>query len=197
MIISHKYKFIFIKTHKTAGSSIEMFLDKYLDDNDISTGSDVDEVAPRNINVDGHVSWNYIQKLYPYEWQNYFKIAVERNPWDAMVSRYYWYKKVKPKKAKNSFTEFIMNRVKLQSMNDWSMYAKEDTIVVDHLVKYENLHKFFRKQDIIPYKNEMLSTFVKSGIRPKPSYKEMYNPVTRKLVAEEFSKQINLLGYRF
>jgi len=37
MIISHKYKFIFIKTKKTAGSSIEAYLSQYCGDNDIVT----------------------------------------------------------------------------------------------------------------------------------------------------------------
>ena len=29
MIICHKHKFIFVKTRKTAGSSVEIFLSKY------------------------------------------------------------------------------------------------------------------------------------------------------------------------
>lgn len=37
MIISHKYKFIFIKPEKTAGSSLEIALSKYCDHNDIIT----------------------------------------------------------------------------------------------------------------------------------------------------------------
>ena len=35
MIISFKYKFIFIKTYKTAGSSIESYLYQFLNTNDV------------------------------------------------------------------------------------------------------------------------------------------------------------------
>ena len=39
MIISFKYKFIFIKNYKTAGSSIETYLYNYLTSNDIAVGT--------------------------------------------------------------------------------------------------------------------------------------------------------------
>lgn len=51
MIISHKYKFIFIKTEKTAGTSIEVFLSEQ------SGKSDV--VTPIRPHVEPHVAQNH------------------------------------------------------------------------------------------------------------------------------------------
>lgn len=50
MIISHRYKFIFIKTHKTAGSSMEMALGPLCGPDDIVTPmeSNADTGIPRN-----------------------------------------------------------------------------------------------------------------------------------------------------
>ena len=51
MILSYKYKFIFIKTAKTAGTSIEVFLSQRCGPQDIVT-----PIAPR---VEGHQPRNY------------------------------------------------------------------------------------------------------------------------------------------
>ena len=50
MIISHKYKFIFIKTRKTAGSSIQIYLSNYCGEDDIVSTIDRPErpYHPRN-----------------------------------------------------------------------------------------------------------------------------------------------------
>jgi hypothetical protein len=51
MILSHKYRFIFIKTAKTAGTSIEVFLSQHCGPQDIVT-----PIQPR---VEGHQPRNY------------------------------------------------------------------------------------------------------------------------------------------
>jgi len=51
MILSHKYKFIFIKTAKTAGTSIEVFLSRYCGPTDVLT--------PITPPIEGHRARNY------------------------------------------------------------------------------------------------------------------------------------------
>ena len=54
MIVSHKHRFIFIKTNKTAGTSIEIALSKFCGDDDIITPiSRDDEVTRRTLGYRG------------------------------------------------------------------------------------------------------------------------------------------------
>jgi hypothetical protein len=57
MILSHKYKLIFIKTAKTAGTSIEVFLSKHCGPADILT--------PIEPPVEGHQARNYLGFINP------------------------------------------------------------------------------------------------------------------------------------
>jgi hypothetical protein len=196
MIISHKHKFIFLKTRKTAGSSIEKYLYRYLGPDDICTGSPRDGTPRLNAPTDdGHVSWKYIKNNFSFEWQNYYKFAVERNPWDKVVSYYYWYQKIKPGKVKNGFYYFLKD-TKFASLNDWKLYTNNNTIVVDDLIPYEKLHSKLHKIQI-PYNNELLTTFVKNETRKNKDYKELYNPITADIVRQNFLNVIEHFEYKF
>ena len=71
MIISHKYKFIFLKTSKTAGTSIEIALSEYCDDNDIIT-----PISPKDERIRSDLGYagpqNFISPFSEYQFMDWF-----------------------------------------------------------------------------------------------------------------------------
>ena len=114
MIISHKYKFIFVKTRKTAGTTIEYNLAKFLGPKDIITPSAQANYLSQNFIFDTKIS-SFFKKLnfsklsnffsrkftdhmHSKEikknissqiYNNYFKFCVEREPVDKTISYYF------------------------------------------------------------------------------------------------------------
>ena len=77
MIINHKYKFIFFKTRKTAGTSIEIALSQFCSKGDIITRiTNEDELKRRKLGFPG--PQNYVTSLMHYkkaDWINLIKKA--------------------------------------------------------------------------------------------------------------------------
>jgi hypothetical protein len=112
MIISHSHKFIFIKSLKTAGTSIEAALSNYCSGNDVVVpindfghnrdssggfvhqGMNADEVYRK---IGQHVDALTIKtRLSPEVWSNYFKFSITRNPWDRALSYFFWDRRKDP-----------------------------------------------------------------------------------------------------
>jgi hypothetical protein len=106
MIISHSRKFIFIKSLKTAGTSIEAALSNQCGGSDVvvpinNFGHNRDDksgVVHRGMNADAvylkigqHADAPTIKTREPAEvWNNYFKFSITRNPWDRALSYFFW-----------------------------------------------------------------------------------------------------------
>lgn len=101
MIISHKYKYIFIKAVKVGGTSVELNLAKHCGPEDVITPLDAASErkdttlyshSARNYEgFVGHESLGSIKsKVSPEIWKKYFKFTIVRNPWDKVVSTYCW-----------------------------------------------------------------------------------------------------------
>jgi hypothetical protein len=105
MIISHSRKFIFIKSRKTAGTSLEAALSQYCSGTDVVTPlndfrhnrNEKGEFIHRAMNADEyreigqHVDAMTIKsRLAGDQWGGYFKFSIARNPWDRIVSDFTW-----------------------------------------------------------------------------------------------------------
>ena len=169
MIISHKYKFIFIKTRKTAGSSIEYNLSSCLGDNDVITPLEGIPKAKKHLSknyfIDTKLSIIFkkiglfkISKFFLYEikshehahkvkkivgekiWNTYYKFCVEREPVDKCLS-YYFMRKNSPTSSKKRKSMTWSDFVKKGNFPiDYNFYTYNNELIVDKIINYENLN---------------------------------------------------------
>ena len=162
MIISHKYKFIFIKSFKTAGTSLEIALSKFCDKDDVITPLvREDESIRKKLNYRGpqnyegmreHMSALEIkQEINSKIFNNYLKFVTVRDPFDQIISAYYWHNESKKKERKlfffkkreKSFAEFFKIKAKNIYKDEYNRYTDNNVVIVDKFLRYENL-----KEDI-------------------------------------------------
>ena len=230
MIISHRYKFIFIKTHKTAGSSMESALAPLCGPEDIITPMESNRLTdiPKNYhenNVIGKVyaqsklfrkcinrhsnflgKWYYehmpavrVRQLIGEEiWNSYKKICFERNPWAKVVSYYNWKKNGQSRKMP-SFEEYVMKKSHRLPM-DARLYFDGVNCIVDEVFDYESFEITFHhlcEKLGIPFTQSMPRE--KTGVKQEKlgGYQDYYNDETREQITRLFSREIELMGYKF
>lgn len=250
-IISHKYKLIFLKTRKTAGSSIEASLARYCGPEDIvSTSVDAekhgiskktnDVIKFSNLGASG---WQYylqsvfshsLQRIMKFKlpekrklvpryiqhmpalelqcligtklWNDYYKVCFERNPYDRLVSFYYW--RMKRFKMDCSFNDFAravltgsssqQKQLGAQYFSNRPFYLDKAEVVVDFIGKYENLN-----EDLTHICSKCGIDFdgwlpkAKSTSRRNMQYQSMYTPELITFADEAFSLEKKLFGYEF
>jgi hypothetical protein len=213
MIFSHKYKFIFIKTNKTAGTSIEIALSKFCGPNDIITPIAVEDSAFRDslgyrgaqnyrgengIKFHNHMSAKEIKlKVGEKIWNEYYKFCFERNPWDRLISMYYWRCQSEPRP---SISEFLSSDVPLLlKLRGYELYTDNGQIIVDKVCRFENISEeleMIRMHLGIPEQLELPSA--KSKYRKdKRSYRDILSSAEKMQIEQLFSDEIKLFSYNY
>lgn len=180
-MISHSHKFLFIQIPKTATSSIHGSLARYMKYDYSKIGR--------------HSKYSEAARFYP-ESKNYFKFAFVRNPWDRLLS-FYFFKKTDRAKIKIpdnlSFKDFILTEAGQTKCNQYSYIDGFD--VNFFIGRFENLQEDFDKicETIdIPKRKLPLGNVTEHN-----HYTEYYDNETRKLVSEQYAKDIERFGYEF
>lgn len=221
MIVSHRYKFIFIRPAKVASTSIEMALREICGQDDILTtspgrnhsrllgnsplrhiGAPIRHAFPGLFGYWHHMPARKVRRMIGEDiWNSYFKFSVERNPWDRQVSLYY-HRALKNNRNINFQTFMtspiyhIFHHVKL---NNYDTYAIDGKIAVDYVMRYENLDEELLKiMGILGVKEHVkLGKFNSDWRKQKHDYRNYYNDNTRDLVARWYKREIEAFGYNF
>lgn len=233
MIISHTHKFIFIKSFKTAGTSVEAALSNYCSGNDVVTPlndyrhnrDENDKFIHQSMNAEEfiqlklpnlqHVDALTIKNRVPPEvWDSYFKFSIVRNPWDRVVSFFFWAKRrdpaLSPRKRfynylgvpfdelvqlKKLFSEYVKSADWLD--ND-SFYTIDDQFCVDYVIRYERLVEDFNevcKRLGLP---DITLPRLKTGIRQQRyHYSDFFDEESKAIVSERHKNDIRLFSYDF
>lgn len=215
MIISHTNKFIFFKAPKVAGTSTEAFFEQFCDkDKDIIglKWFQLIKIWPRPRNINKPPSnveyWNHMspilikQKMLPQDWQTYLKFGNIRNPWDRMVSAYFFKKDAKKLiPYDTSFEHFIKYMKKHHPVSLYKYYAidilQEDYKNNMYFIRQENIHEdILTICDILSLKpNHNLQHM--NATKRDTDYRSYYNEETKRIVAEKYQKDIELFNYKY
>ena len=229
MLISHRHRFIFIKTKKTAGTSIEIALSKFLGPRDVITHiSPEDEEIRRSLGYPGPQNYHLPltrlrgadwrawlatrQRPYYYNhmgaedirryagdkvWNGYFKFCFERNPWDKVISWYYW---EHPREPRPPLAEFIRagRAAELCGPGGADLYSIGGRTAVDRVYRYEQLDEAMRELAArFGFPERPALPRAKSRFRSdRRPYREVYGP-EREAVAHIFDRQLREFGYEF
>ena len=224
VLISHKYKFIYIKNVKTASSSVKNFFAKYccppgtiLESNcnpfifnDIYTkygllggGSKI------NINHNifkgkhaEHIGITEIKKKFPLEFKNYFKFCVVRNPFERIVSRFLWDKHINAISKETKFKDYIkeLSKNEVNKMNDdwYHRITINGKPYCQYYIKFDSL-----KKDIelickcLNIKDFNINNLKHINKILDYNYIDFYDDESKQIVYDNCINEINYFNYKF
>lgn len=125
MLVSHRKHFIFTKTEKTAGTSVESYFEQYcMPDGEWQESPSRDEyvseagiIGYRGSDVSAstwynHMSAKKIRDLTSQEiWDRYFKFTVIRNPFDKLISGFFMFENRKKNYSNTQLLKIFAKRV--------------------------------------------------------------------------------------
>ena len=221
MIINHKYKFIFIKSFKTAGTSLEIALSKFCSDKDMITEIEPsDEIIRKNLKYTGpqnntgmkvHMSAGEIKSRIKSEiFENYFKFVVVRNPFDQIISAFYWHNESKKngkklwffKKKSIDFDKFFKRKARHIFEDEINKNTENEKILVDKFISYENLKNDLSSlSDTLKLPENLYEVFknikAKSNIKPSSDKIIKLKEYHIKKIYEYADKIIKLHNYKY
>lgn len=127
-------------------------------------------------------------------WDSYYKFCFDRNPWDKVISFYYF--TCNPNKI--SFDEFIKSG-KFKGAYNYPLYTMDNEVIVDFVGEYESLDEDLlrvTKEIGIPF-DSWLPRAKGNARKDRRHYRNVYSDEHKEIVQQYYSKEIELHGYKF
>lgn len=213
LIISNRHKYIFFHLPKNAGVSVSRILieqenslkikriSSFFFRNFFKTKDNFYfSLKEKKINFfSSHTPCYKIQEIIDEgTFSTYFKFAVIRNPWDRMVSRYFYSKKIDSSLKDLSFKEFINFDLKnnMHIINQFKFCTDiNNYFCLDLILKFENLNEDFNNISLKFFdKKNMLLHLNKSEHR---NYREYYDNETKDKIYKYCKEDIEFFEYEF
>jgi hypothetical protein len=217
MLLSHKYNFLFVHIAKTGGTSVRSALNKLRWHDPMYylmwpchrlsglTGHKLGTRFPRHSHIIA------AKEMLPAEfYDELFKFAFVRNPWDLQVSSFHHIQRERPQYMEGitDFNEFMRWKFNperpYQYHIDTSLSLQSDYLVdlhgvkqVDFLGRYESLNDdFLHVCNTIGIPASELPHKRKAGDR-KQDFRSYYADDVAEQVAQHFQRDIAMLEYQF
>tara|TARA_B100000401_G_scaffold199391_1_gene134440 strand:+ start:3748 stop:4335 length:588 start_codon:yes stop_codon:yes gene_type:complete len=195
-MISHKLKFIFIHIPKTSGNSLSLYLKDLIDNEVVIKNSPVGKNQGIKILCEHqkcdikHASIDYYKKLYGEKINDYFKFTIVRNPYDRILSFYFWNKGGENHAFdRDEFITFVKKGISFQ-------YEGIDNSF--HIVYFENLIHDLKKLNI--FKNHVdFNDYptLNASYNSQLDYNEIYDKELKDLVYKNYKKDFLRFGYSY
>lgn len=217
MPISHQHKVIFVHIPRTAGSSIENVLGICGDDNQGTLTPPRPDMLYGLVGnkVMQHYTWKQIRDRVGGDiYDQYFKFAFVRNPFDRVVSQYHVRKRLF-RNFKISFKDFVFKKVAKRNQfslmnifksrgekaledqfeNQWEfIFDPREKLMVDYVGRYETLKADYAA---IGTKLNLVAPLPEMNQSAHENYQKYFDHETRDLVERLYKKDLELFNYSF
>lgn len=201
MILSHKHRFIFIRTAKTGSTSIlNAFNPHRFEEIYIPGKSNLVYIEGKQYDSN-HLPFPIFKKLFLRGhgedlFDEYFKFSFVRNPWGRIVSAWKYNIKHGFTEANTTLLGFINHLKSGESINSYKYLSQYDFVNgCDFIGKVENMQADFDTVcDKIGIPRKQLPHVNKTNHKHHTEY---YDDETREIVAETCAKDIEYFGYEF
>jgi hypothetical protein len=218
MLVSHKNRFVYTKTVKTGGTSVESYFEPFcMNEGEWELLHARDEyvsesgvVGFRGVGLPvGTRWWNHMpaalikERLGDDLWSSYLKFCIIRNPFEKAASMFYYGRHNGFLKVDEGLEEPAQFESWLASPGppiDRDKYFVDGRLCIDFFVRYENLHEDLERVCArlkLPWEPSRLPTF-KSGFRPRGrTIGDLYTSKAREMVEAAYEFELDYFGYSF